>query len=167
MQALQIVLFVLALCLAILTVVYGVAYLLIRRLRDGAIIALREDVGVENVYHVADCNFFGVLSSGLAQVRGNGLLALTAGGLRFRMLTPERVLFIPLASIRHISNPRWFLKKSKARELLRVDFINDQGEEDAAAWIVRDLPWWNEAIKVLRSGGTPPPPPPRKRAGVR
>jgi hypothetical protein len=156
MTALQIVLFVIALCAAILVVVYGVAYLVIRRLRDGAVLALRSDVGEEEVYRVADCNFFGVLSSGVAQVRGNGLLALTSAGLRFRMLAPKRALFIPRASIGDVSNPRWFLKKSKARDLLRVGFINDRGEEDAAAWLLRDLPWWNEAVAALQAGGTPP-----------
>ena len=163
MTAWQIVILVLALCAAILVVVYGVAFLVIRRLRDGAVLALRTDVGEEEVYHVADCNFFGILSSGIAQVRGNGLLALTSAGLRFRMLAPKRTLFIPRASVHGVSNPRWFLKKSKARDLLRVDFINDQGQEDAAAWLLRDLPWWNEAVESLRSGGTPAPPLPRKK----
>ncbi len=156
MQALTIVLLVLALCLAVLAVVFAVAFLIIRRLRGLAIVALRSDTAGETVYHVADCNFFGVLSSGLAQVRGNGLLALTSGGLRFRMLTPQRALFIPRECIRAVSHPRCFLKKSKARDLLRVDFLSAAGEEDAAAWIVADLPWWDEAIAALRSGREPP-----------
>ena len=152
MQALEIVLLVLSLCLAILAAVFAVAFVLIKRLRVRAAAALRSDTAGEKVYHVADCNFFGVLSSGTAQVRGNGLLALTSGGLRFRMLTPQRTLFIPRESIRAVSHPRWFLKKTKARDLLRVDFNNSAGEEDAAAWIVGDLPWWDEAIAALTSG---------------
>ena len=158
MQASKIVFLTLSLCLTVLAVVFVVAWLWIKRLRDRAIIALREDTAGEKVYYVADCNFFGILSSGLAQVRGNGLLALTSGGIRFRMLAPAKTLFIPLASIRGISHPRWFLKKSKARELLRVDFINAGGEEDAAAWLVRDLLWWDRAITALRDGGTVPAP---------
>ena len=156
MQALTIVLLVLALCLAVLAVVFAVAFLVIKRLREKAVVTLRSDTAGERVYHVADCNYFGLLSSGLAQVRGNGLLALTSGGIRFRMLTPQRTLFIPGESIRAVSHPRWFLKKSKARDLLRVDFTNSAGEEDAAAWIVGDLPWWDEAIAVLRAGQEPP-----------
>jgi hypothetical protein len=155
-MALKIALFTLALCLAVLAAVFGVAWVWIRRLRGRAIVALRSDTTGEDVYHVADCNFFGILSSGLAQVRGNGLLALTSGGIRFRMLSPARALFIPLASIRDVSHPRWFLKKSKARELLRVDFTIDGGEDDAAAWLVRDLRWWDEAIAALRAGGDVP-----------
>jgi hypothetical protein len=124
MQALEIVLLVLALCLAVLAVVFSVAFVLIRRLRVRAIAALRSDTAGEDVYHAADCNFFGVLSAGIAQVRGNGLLALTSGGIRFRMLVPARTLFIPRESIRAVSRPRWFLKKSRAREMLRGVFRN-------------------------------------------
>ncbi len=156
MEAFKIVLLVLASSLAVLAAVYGIAYFVIKRLRGKAIIALRSDTAGERVYHVTDCNFFGLLSSGLAQVRGNGLLALTDKGLRFRMLTPQRTLFISRESIRDVSHPRWFLKKSKARDLLRVDFVNAAGEEDAAAWIVGDLPWWDEAIAALESGREPP-----------
>lgn len=148
----EIALLILATCLAALAGIFAFACLLIRRLRARAAIALRADTAGEEVYDVADCNFFGVLSSGLAQVRGNGLLALTSGGLRFRMLAPARTLFIPLASIRGVSHPRWFLKKTKARELLRVDFVNDRGGEDAAAWLVRGPRRWDEAIARLKAG---------------
>jgi hypothetical protein len=152
MEALKIVLFTLGLCLAVLALVFGAAWLWIKRLRGRALVALRSDTTGEKVYHVADCNFFGVLSSGIAQVRGNGLLALTSAGIHFCMLAPARTLFVPLGSIRGISHPRWFLKKSKGRVLLRIDFVNNEGEEDAAAWIVRDLRWWDEAIEALLAG---------------
>jgi hypothetical protein len=72
------------------------------------------------------------------------------------MLTPRRTLFIPRESIRAVSHPRWFLKKTKARDLLRVDFVDSAGMGDAAAWIVRDLPWWDEAIAALRQNREPP-----------
>lgn len=127
----------------------------IRRLRRAAVEDLRRDVGGERVYRVNDCNFFGVLSSGYAQVRGNGVLALTEKGLHFRMLAPRKYLFIPLDSIREVSHPRWFLGKTKARTLLRVDFVNREGEKDAAAWIVPHYRWWGEAITDLRAGGKP------------
>jgi len=129
----------------------------IRRLRRAAIEDLRRDVGEEKVYEVSDCNFFGVSSSGYAQVRGNGVLALTEKGLHFRMLAPRKYLFIPLDSIREVSHPRWFLGKTKAKTLLRVDFVNREGEQDAAAWIVPQYQWWGEAITDLRAGQEPPP----------
>lgn len=156
MTALKTVLLALAIFLAVLAAAFSVAALWMRKLRAEAAIALREECGTEEVFRVADCNFFGLLSSGLAQVRGNGLLALTEAGIRFRMLAPRRALFIPREAVRGVSNPRWFLKKSKAKELLRVDFVNDRGEEDAAAWLVRDLGWWSDAVSALRSDGNVP-----------
>jgi hypothetical protein len=129
----------------------------IRRLRKEAIANLRQDVGEERVYHVNDCNFFGVSSSGYGQIRGNGVLALTEKGLHFRMLAPRKYLFIPLESIREVSHPRWFLGKSKARMLLRVDFFNKDGEKDAAAWLVPNHEWWGKAILDMRAGMQPPP----------
>lgn len=131
----------------------------LKRLKAEAVNALREEVGAERVYHVEDCNFLGLLSKGYAQVRGNGALALTDRGIRFRMLLPRRHLFIPLASVRGTSRQRSFLGKTKFRELLRVDFVNDRGEEDACAWLVPSLDWWLEAVEALRSSRVPPPAP--------
>ena len=129
----------------------------IRRLRKEAIANLRSDVGEEKVYQVNDCNFFGVSSSGYGQIRGNGVLALTEKGLHFRMLAPRKYLFIPLESIREVSHPRWFLGKSKARMLLRVDFFDQDEEKDAAAWLVPHHEWWGKAILDMRAGMEPPP----------
>lgn len=135
----------------------------IKRLRAGAIEALREAVGDERVYHVEDCNFFGLQSSGYKQWRGNGVLALTGKGIHFRMFIPRRYLFVPVDAMREISEPRSFLGKSKAKKLLRVDFANSAGEKDACAWLVPSLRWWNEAIQALRSGAEPPTSPIRLR----
>ncbi|MDY6796528.1 MAG: hypothetical protein SWK76_14810 [Actinomycetota bacterium] len=155
-----------------LAVVLGAAVLVLnatlilrwlRRLRREAIAGLREDVGSQRVYQVDDCNFFGVESAGYGQARGNGVMALAQRGIYFRMLIPRKHLFIPLASVREISHPRWFKGRSKARELLRVDFTGQAGERDAAAWLVPHREWWKEAILSLREGREPSPSPPRRR----
>jgi len=132
---------------------------LIRYLRDGAVNALREIVGRENVYHVEDCQFFGQLSSGYAQVRGNGLLALTDQGIHFLMILPRRHLFIPLVSVQGVSRAPSFLGKRSAKGLLRVDFAGEGGCEDACAFLVRSPDWWASALLSLISGEEPPPAP--------
>ena len=144
---------------AFFILVFSLVFFWIKRLRRAAITDLRSDVGEEKVYQVDDCNFFGVSSSGYSQVRGNGVLALTEEGLHFRMLAPGKSLFIPIDSIREVSHPRWFLGKSKARKLLQVDFFNQEGEKDAAAWLVPYHEWWGKAILNLRGGMEPPPHP--------
>jgi hypothetical protein len=127
-----------------------------KRLRGDA---LREVVGEEKVYHVEDCNFFGRQSSGYRQWRGNGVIALTDRGVHFRMFLPRKEVFVALDSVAAISQPRTFLGKSKARELLRVDFVDEAGEEDACAWLVRSLQWWIESLEALKAGREPPPAP--------
>ena len=120
MTALMIVLIVLA------SVIADVVFFRwwFRRLRREAIEDIRRDVGEEKVYHVEDCNFFGRQSVGYKQWRGNGFLALTDKGIHYRMLLPKKSLFVPVESIEGISQPRSFLGKSKARSLLRVDYVN-------------------------------------------
>ncbi len=73
------------------------------------------------------------------------------------MLLPRKEIFIPLESVRDISHPRGFLGKSRAADLLRVDFVNEAGENDACAWRVRSLQWRSAALKALRAGRVPSP----------
>ena len=147
---------IVVLSISLLVCVSAMVLSWIRRLRREAIESLRSDIGEEKVYQVDDCNFFGISSSGYGQIRGNGVLALTEKGLHFRMLAPRKTLFIPIDSIREVSHPRWFLGKSKARKLLRVDFFDQEGEKDAAAWLVPHHEWWGKAILVMRAGMEPP-----------
>ena len=92
-------------------------------------------------------NLFGIQSGGMKQIRGNGILLLTSSGLYFRMLLPGRELLVPLRSITSVETPKSFLGKTKGRKLLKVDFRNDVGGTDSAAWLVPDLEKWVEAIK--------------------
>ena len=92
-------------------------------------------------------NFFGVRSRGMGQVRGNGVLSLTDGRLHFLMWLPRRELSIPVRAISATETPESFLGKSVFRALLEVDFENEAGEPDAAAWLVGDLPAWRDAVE--------------------
>jgi hypothetical protein len=93
-------------------------------------------------------NYFGQESKGLGQVRGNGCLILTDYELYYEMWTPKRVLRIPRKNIFRVENPppKWHLKKTKNRPLLKVHFINEEGIEDSAAWIVPHLDQWIQYI---------------------
>ena len=95
-------------------------------------------------------NFFGQESKGVAQMRGNGVLLLTKEEIFFEMLVPKKELHIPISNISDIETPKSFLGKSKFMPLLKVKFKNDQGESDAAAWLVRDLAGWKEAIEKCK-----------------
>ena len=96
-------------------------------------------------------NLFGVQSGGMKQIRGNGILLLTASQIYFRMLLPRRELLVPLRSVTSVETPKSFLGKTKGRKLLKVDFRNDTGGTDSVAWLVSDLEKWVETIR--RSAG--------------
>ncbi len=92
-------------------------------------------------------NLFGVKSGGMKQIRGNGILLLTSTQLYFRMLIPKKELLVPLSSITSVETPLSFMGKTKGMKLLKIDFKNDVGGTDSAAWQVPDLEKWVETIR--------------------
>jgi len=92
-------------------------------------------------------NLFGIESGGMKQIRGNGILLLTSSQLYFRRLMPRRELLVPLSSITSVETPKKFLGKTKGVKLLKIDFRNDIGGVDSAAWQVPDLDKWVETIR--------------------
>ena len=97
----------------------------------------------------SNANFFGQQSKGLGQVRGNGVLVLTEDELYFQLWAPKRELKIPYAALRGVEVVKSFLGKTKFKPLLKVDFENDQGEADAAAWLVSNLDQWKSGLEKI------------------
>ncbi len=93
-------------------------------------------------------NCFGVESKGKGQVRGNGCLALSPKGLLFIMWVPRKELHVPLDRITSVERVKSHLGKSIFRELLKVNFVNAEGQQDSAAWYVRDLSAWETALRT-------------------
>jgi len=104
-------------------------------------------VGEEIVLREPAANLFGLRSRGMGQVRGNGVLTLTDRRLHFLMWLPKREVSIELLSIRGVETPTSFLGKSKFTPLLQVDYTTERGEQDAAAWLVRDLEAWTAELR--------------------
>ncbi|MHA1912885.1 MAG: hypothetical protein ACW986_06675 [Promethearchaeota archaeon] len=94
-------------------------------------------------------NFFGQESLGVWKLRGNGVLLLTEEELFFGMWKPQKEMKIPISSIKKISNPKTHLKKSVFQSLLKINFQNENGLADSAAWYVRNLYKWNEVLNKL------------------
>lgn len=115
----------------------------VRVLREADGILLGERI----VLRDGSANLFGVRSRGMGQVRGNGVLSLTDRRLHFLMWLPRRELSIPIRAISAVDTPQSFLGKTMFRPLLQIDFENEAGELDAAAWLVRDLHAWRNAIE--------------------
>ena len=86
-------------------------------------------------------NSFGRASAGVAQVRGNGTLALDDTRLVFIQWIPHNVVDIPLNTISIVDTARDHLGKSVGTPLLRVRFV-DGGQEDIIAFHVKDRDGW-------------------------
>ena len=82
-------------------------------------------------------------------MRGNGTLLFTEDSLAFEMWIPRKELIIPFSAIKGIENPRTFLGKSNFTPLLKIDFTNESGEADAAAWLVRDVDSVQDTLEEL------------------
>jgi hypothetical protein len=104
--------------------------------------------GVPMIKFAQNVNFFGQETKGLGQMRGNGCLILTNTELYFEMWWPKRTLKVPRHLISNVENPppKWHLKKTKNRPLLKIHFTNEQGYEDSAAWIVPELEQWISSL---------------------
>ncbi len=96
-------------------------------------------------------NFFGLESSGVWKVRGNGVLLLTEEELFFGMWKPKKDLLIPVKFIIEITNPKSHMHRSVFRPLLKITFRNENGETDSAAWYVQKLDEWNNFLRQLLS----------------
>jgi hypothetical protein len=95
-------------------------------------------------------NFFGEKSKGMTQIRGNGALLLTKDYLYFQMWIPKKEIKIPLDKIENIEEVKSFLGKSKLRPLLKIDYIDENGQKNSAAWLVKNLQKWKSIINETR-----------------
>ena len=94
-------------------------------------------------------NFFGQESLGLGKIRGNGVLLLTEDDLFFGMWKPKKDLLIPVKSIREITNPKSHMHRSILRPLLKINFKDENGKPDSAAWYVHYLDQWNDILNRI------------------
>ncbi|MFP4476469.1 MAG: hypothetical protein ACLFOY_12990 [Desulfatibacillaceae bacterium] len=93
-------------------------------------------------------NFMGLASAGVAQVRGNGILALNRDELYFLMAVPRREIAIPLTAVRDVDLVRSHTGKTVGHALLRVMF-DEQSGQDSVAWAVRNPEQWKRNIQAL------------------
>lgn len=117
--------------------VFGVKRLLAKGIRE-ADLRLRELLVGEPILLRDDmANCLGLRSRGPTQLRGNGVLVLTRDRLAFAPLFRRDPILVELARIRSVGTTRSHLGKSIGRELLSVEYDDEQ-----VVWFVRDLPHW-------------------------
>ncbi len=83
---------------------------------------------------------------GYSHFRGRGYLVLTDDELYFERVLGNKLLPIPVASIKEVGETRRSGGQGTVRPMLKVDFTDADGNADAIAWRVNDLPAWKEEI---------------------
>jgi hypothetical protein len=111
----------------------------------------RKTLGRQVLLEAWGANFFGQVSTGGGQIRGNGVLALTSKELIFILAYPRRVTEIPLNTITSVSLARSHLGRTIVSPLLKVEFQGKEGN-DAVAWAVPDPHRWIKAIQTAQGG---------------
>ena len=131
---------------------FSIDYLMLKKFFRKRINEIHEKYNDKSVLLVDDIsNFFGLESSGVRKVRGNGVLLLTEEELFFGMWKPKKELLIQIKSIIEITNPKSHMHRSVFKPLLKVTFTNENGESDSAAWYVPKLDDWNNVLNKLIS----------------
>jgi hypothetical protein len=127
-----------------------VGYRLLVGLGRARVEEVQQTLGEGNIRKMAaSANGFGVQSDGYGQIRGNGVLALTDEELYFLMWIPRREIRIPLDDITDIATPKSHLGKTKMQPLLKVSFVNRDGDDDSVAWLVPELEDWERDVRNL------------------
>lgn len=129
--------------------IYWLFFGKLKGMKEARLQKVEKDLAGKEIKYAEDrANFFGQESLGITQVRGNGILRITEDEIYFCMLMPSRVFRFPIKSIMAVETPKSFLGKTKFVPLLKVAFTNEQGENDSAAWLVKNL---TAAQEVLSS----------------
>lgn len=113
------------------------------RRREKEILA---QLGAQKIALQATANFFGQQSRGRGQLRGNGLLVLANNELYFAMWWPRREWRLSREKITSTEIIKSFLGRTRFRPLLKINFLNDIGQSDAAAWLVAEPEKWREKL---------------------
>jgi len=88
-------------------------------------------------------------SSGYSQTSGKSYLVLTDTELYFKMVMFSIELSIPITSITKAESANRLLGVNPGRAMLKVNFITDDGEQDAIALNVKELYTWVKEINSL------------------
>ncbi len=142
---LQLIAFIIAVTLILLGVIFGLVLWWLRR-KKAAITRRWEREGVIFLRGPEGVNFSGLESQGLAQVRGNGLIALTGEDLRVTRAIPAAEWRIPHRQMKWATLEPSFLGKRRGRPVLVITFETDM-QIDRLGVYVRDGQGWVEAIR--------------------
>ncbi|MFT7461229.1 MAG: hypothetical protein ACI909_003927, partial [Planctomycetota bacterium] len=88
--------------------------------------------------------------SAYAESHNKGCLVLTDDVLNFEMKPLNNILSIPVASITKVEPTNRLLGKNSEKLMLKVEFENSYGLNDAIALSVNEVTSWAKAIKAAK-----------------
>ncbi len=93
--------------------------------------------------------FRAVESSGYSQTSGMGYIALTDKYLYFELVLLDLVITVPTRHLKGAEFIRRLKGVSPVRKMLRIVFINENGENDSIAVNVKEMEHWKNAISDI------------------
>lgn len=90
--------------------------------------------------------FRAVESSGYSQTSGMGYIALTEEYLFFELVLLDLVITVPTNKLCGAEFVRRLKGVSPIRKMLRIMFVNENGEDDSLAINVKDMEKWKSVI---------------------
>jgi hypothetical protein len=66
------------------------------------------------------------------------------------MWIPKKEIKIPIDKMEKIEEVKSFLGKSKFRPLLKIGYIDENGQKNSAAWMVKNLQKWKSIINEVK-----------------
>ena len=144
-----------SLVLLLVILLGGIAlFLVLRGITRLGVQQLRIDVSAEprvpGAVHTAPCNLGGGVGGGLSKLRGNGVLGLSDGELRFVLGAPRRELSIPRAAITQVTvEPVLHLPGRVVRSQHRwlvVWWTDEHGQGSMVGLLVPDPERWQAEL---------------------
>lgn len=93
--------------------------------------------------------FRAVESSGYSQTSGMGYIALTQDCLYFELALLDLVITVPTTKLQGAEFVRRLKGVSPIRKMLRIMFINENGDDDSIAINVKDMEHWKNTISDI------------------
>ena len=137
---------------AILAMVFTLIWVALRRKISARVeMAVGLLSGEQIIEITRRANFFGRRSVGMGQLRGNGVLVLTASALHFFMYLPRREYVVQLEKFTGVEHPLSFLGEYVGQRLLVVRYQGNGSYDEVGFWVPRPLEWGRKITEAARA----------------
>lgn len=109
----------------------------------------------EIICHDNYAHYLGVEQFAGIKASGKGVLVLAQRELFFLQVLPELEICIPVKRIKRCIQTSNFRGKPMTKPVLKIDYKDENGSLNSAAWYVRDIDSFENSIKAQRKRNRP------------